>query len=379
MDKSVRSWVEVSRSALRHNAKTLKSCLAPGTSFMPVVKSNAYGHGIRETVRSVGALADWFGVDSLPEAEKVRAAGSRKPVLVMGYTRTAALGRLVRAGFRQVVYSRESVEELSRKASVRRPAKVHVKVETGTSRQGLPADELPAFLRYAAKLPNLQVEGLLTHYANIEDTNNLRYAEGQLKRFREALRAAAAAGAEPKLMHASCSAAVLTYPDTHFNLARAGCSLYGYWPSEVTRRTALEGGRRLELMPALTWKAVVAQVKRIPKGAPVSYGLTERVMRDTRVAVVTVGYWDGFDRKQSSVGNVLIRGRRAKVLGRVCMNMCLVDVTDIRGVRAEDEVVLLGKQGRERISVEEFADRIGTINYEVVTRINPLAPRALVP
>lgn len=378
MDSSVRTWVEVSRSALRHNAAELKRCLSPGTGFMAIVKSNAYGHGIGEVVRAVNRQADWFGVDSLPEAETVRGTGTERPVLIMGYVPREARGRAVRGGFSQVVYDRDSVAELSRRASKRSPAKVHVKIETGTSRQGVCPEELASFIRFVAGRPNVRLEGLSTHFANIEDTNDPTYAMKQLKRFNEAVRIARDAGQTAEYLHTACSAAILTYPETHFDIVRAGISLYGLWSSGVTRRAVLDSGRDIVLRPAMTWKSTIAQVKRIGKGSPVSYGLTERVTRDTVIAVVPVGYWDGLDRKLSSVGNMLIRGRRAKILGRICMNMCVADVTDIRGARPEDEVVLLGRQGDESISAEEMADRIGTINYEVITRVNPTLPRLTV-
>jgi alanine racemase len=375
MDKSVRTWIEVSKSSLRHNVDQLKHGLGSGTEFMAVVKSNAYGHGIPNVVKVVDSRVDWFGVDSLPEAEEVRRAGSRKPVLILGYVTREARSQAVRKGFSQVIYDKESLDEIAAAATRRVPAKVHVKIETGTSRQGVLSKDFASFLRYAKSKPNIRLEGLSTHYANIEDTNDSRYAMGQLKRFSAAVESAWSIGFNPKCLHTACSAAILMYPETHFNLVRGGVSMYGLWSSGVTRRAVLDAGHAVELKPAMTWKTIVAQVKKLPKGTPISYGLTEKVTRDTRIAVIPVGYWDGFDRKLSSVGSVLIRGRRAKVLGRICMNMCVVDITDIRGVHTEDEVVLLGEQGKDMITAEELADRIGTINYEVVTRVNPISPR----
>ncbi len=345
---------------------------------MAVVKSNAYGHGISQVVRSLGTKADWYGVDSLPEAVEVRRAGAKQSVLILGYVPRSARAEAVRSGFSQVVYDRDSVRELAKRASNRRPAKVHIKIETGTSRQGVIREDLTSFLRFVSRQPNVLIEGMSTHFANIEDTNDPAYALKQLKRFRDAVRSASDAGQAPELLHTACSAAILSYPETHFDLVRAGISLYGLWSSGVTRRAVEDSGQRIHLRPAMTWKSLVAQVKSIPKGTPVSYGLTERVTRDTTLAVIPVGYWDGYDRKLSSVGTMLIRGKRAKVLGRICMNMCVVDVTDIRGVKVEDEVVMLGRQGKEAISAEELGDRIGTINYEVVTRVNPVLRRIAV-
>ena len=374
---TAKSWVDVSSSALVSNANELKR-LAGDSAFMAVVKSNAYGHGIRQTVKAVNRQADWVGVDSLEEAEIVREAKSKKPTLILGYVPYQLLKSVVKQGFSQVVYSRPTIDLLSRHATKSRPAKVHIKLETGTSRQGIETKELPTFLRYIYRRPNLIVEGLSTHFANIEDTADPAYAFLQLKRFKEAVKIVERLGKKPPFLHTACSAAAIIYPETQFDLIRTGISLYGLWSSKITKGAAVDRGINIQLKPALTWKTIVAQVKKIRSGTPVSYGLTEKVRRDSIVAIIPVGYWDGFDRGQSSVGNVLICGHRAKVLGRVCMNMTVADVTDIRGVKEENEVVIIGRQGREEISAEEFAERIGTVNYEAVTRINPMLPRIVV-
>lgn len=373
-----KTWIEISRSALRHNAAELRRAVGRRVKLMAVVKSNAYGHGTTEVVRAVGSQADWFGVDSLPEAEAVRRAGSKKPVLILGYTRHDQLRETVRRGFSLTVYNRPTIERLARLASKSRPARLHLKIETGTSRQGILTKDIGRMAGIIRKSRHLVLEGVSTHYANIEDTADPTYALGQLRRFKEALTALATHGLEPRLKHTACSAAALLYPESRFDLVRTGISLYGLWSSELTRNSLTAAGADIDLRPALTWKTVVAQVKRLPKGTPVSYGLTERLAKDSIVAVLPVGYWDGLDRGLSSVGRVLIRGRRARILGRVCMNICVVDVSGIPGVGPEDEVVLLGRQGRERVSAEEVAGRIDTINYEVVTRINPMLPRRTV-
>lgn len=345
---------------------------------MAVVKSNAYGHGLETVVKALGDECDWFGVDSLSEAEAVREAGSEKPVLILGYTLLEDLPHVVERGFSQVCYSRRVLAKMADAGSPNRPAKAHIKVETGTSRQGVHVYDLPALLGYAKTLSDLVVEGASTHFANIEDTEDPSYAMEQLLHFKDAVKVMKSLQVEPDILHTACSAAAILYPETHFSLVRAGIALYGLWPSEQTRLAAQRGEVRVPLVPALTWKTRIAQVRRLSKDAPVSYGLTERVARDSDVAVIPVGYWDGFDRKLSSVGEILVRGRRAKVLGRVCMNMTVVDVTDIPGAAPEDEVVLIGRQGDEEITAEELADRFGTINYEAVTRINPMIPRILV-
>jgi alanine racemase len=382
MPPAHKTWVEVSRSALRANAATLKRLAGRGVSLVAVVKSNAYGHGITQVVRALGSSADWYGVDSINEAVTVRAAGAKQPVLILGYTLDGRLKEAVDRGFRLTVYNDATIRRLAKVATAKRPALVHVKIETGTSRQGVLTDDLLPFVARARRNKHVIIEGVSTHFANIEDTTDRSYATGQLSRFRKALKALEGAGVRPAVVHTACSAAVMLYPDTHFSAVRAGIALYGLWPSPTTKvslaRMGKEGRGETELQPALAWKTVVAQVKRLDAGSPVSYGLTERLTRDSTVAVLPIGYWDGFDRKLSSVGNVLIRGKLAKVLGRVCMNICVVDVTDSPGVKPEDEVVLIGRQKDQVITADELAQKIGTINYETVTRINPTSPRILV-
>lgn len=383
-DQAIKTWVETSRSALVSNVRQIKGALSADASFMAVVKSNAYGHGLEQVAEAVAGDVDWFGVDSLTEAEVVSqvgsAAGGDTPILIIGHTPHSAHDRVVAGGFRQVVYDREAVRSLSAAAGRRgKSAKLHLKVETGTSRQGLPLGELQEFIQWLDDVPHVELEGLYTHYANMEDTTDPTYAMGQLERFREAVSEVGGdQGRTALILHTACSAAVMLYPETHYDLVRVGISLYGLWSSELTREHVKLKGNSVRLTPAMTWKSVIAQVKRLSAGTPVSYGLTETVTRDSCVAVIPVGYWDGYDRKLSSVGNILVRGQRAKVLGRICMNMFVVDVTDIPDASAGDEVVLLGKQGGETISAEELAGKIGTINYEVVTRVNPLLPRFLV-
>ena len=373
-----KTWVEISAGTLRANAKALRMSIGPRVLLMGVVKSNAYGHDAKIVVSTLSADVDWFGVDSLKEAENIREYGSKKPILILGYTPKEDLKHVVRGGFSQVCYTRKAVKTLSLSATKRYPAKVHIKIETGTSRQGLHVYDLPAFLRYIKGLPHVHIEGVSTHFANIEDTKDNTYAMKQLAHFNDAKSVFESLSAEPAIYHTACSAAAILHPETHFGMVRAGIALYGLWPSQETMDAANAGGRAVKLRPALTWKTMIAQVKPLKKGAPVSYGLTETVKRHSRVAVLPVGYFDGYDRHLSSSGEVLIRGKRAKVLGRVCMNMIIVDVTDIPSAKEDDEVVLIGKQGKETISAEEIAERIDTINYEVVTRINPLLPRITV-
>lgn len=386
MKSSSKTWVEISRSALTANVKAFRNHLGNKTGFMAVVKSNAYGHGLVETAKVADAAgAEWFGVDNVDEGIQLRKNGIRKPILVLGYTLNSRVKDCVANGLSFVVYNMETVNALRSLKLKRlgpRPTKnakaayVHLKIETGTSRQGISGNELRTLVRALKKTDGVVIEGASTHYANIEDTTDSSYAELQLKRYHEGLQLLKSEGVDPPWKHTACSAAAILFPETYFNLARVGIAMYGLWPSKETQAVAARQKRAIRLTPVLTWKTVVAQVKHVKKGTPVSYGLTERVSRNARLAILPIGYWDGYDRRgMSNTGQVLIRGQRCKIVGRICMNMCVVDVTDVRGAKVEDEVVLLGSQKKERISAEDIASKMGTINYEVVTRINPLIPR----
>lgn len=372
-----KTWVEISAKALRGNMRELRRLIGQEVRHMAIVKANAYGHGLAEVVDAVAEDADWFGVFSLEEGLQVRQR-TDKPILILGATLAENLPTVIAEGFSQACSTREAVQAMSAAASAGCPAKVHLKIETGTSRQGIHVQDLQGLLGHMKELPHLTLEGAFTHFANIEDTTDDSYAKQQLARFENALEVFAEAGMTPEITHTACSAAAMLHPSTHRSMIRTGIALYGLWPSDETKVSMRHLGRDITLTPALTWKTRILQVKPLAIGTPVSYGLTEKVTRDSRIAVLPAGYWDGYDRGLSSVGEVLVHGKRAKVLGRVCMNMTIVDVTDIREAADGDEVVLLGRQGTECIAAEELARKLGTINYEIVTRINPLLPRVTV-
>ncbi len=378
-----KTWVEINKKALQNNIQQFKNLIGDRLKLMAVVKSNAYGHGLIETAKiAVGSGADWLGVDSVDEAILLRKAGIKAPILILGYTLLSRLGDVVKYDLRQTVYNKETIRYLvsTNFVDIKRlhKIKVHLKVETGTSRQGLEKDELLKLAKFIKKHPQIDIEGAHTHYANIEDTTDHSYAQSQLQRFKNAVELLGKNGVKIPIKHTACSAAVILFPETYFDMVRLGISMYGLWPSKETLVSAREKNRKIKLEPVLTWKTIIAQVKKIKAGTPISYGLTERTSQDSTIAVLPVGYWDGYDRELSGIANVLIKGKRCKVLGRVCMNMIVVDVGHVKDIKLEDEVVLLGKQGREEITADELAQKIGTINYEVVTRINPLIPRIVI-
>jgi len=375
------NWVEVSAAALRHNLAEFRRRLGRDVLLGAVVKSNAYGHGMLEVAalaREQGA--DWLCVNNLAEAVALRDAGHTLPLLVMGYVECRELGEVVARDLRPVVYNVETLDELAacvRWQSVR--VRVHVKIETGTHRQGVLERDLPAFVQRIDDSEWLELDGLTTHFANIEDTTEHAFARAQIEAFERAQAALMPRTGRPPLRHAACSAAAILFTRTHLDLARIGISLYGLWPSRETRVSCQDRGQpSLDLQPALSWKTRVAQVKPVDAGGYVGYGCAFRAPRAMQVAVLPVGYHEGYDRRLSGVAHVLIGGRRAAVLGRVCMNMCMVDVTDIEGVQPEHEAVLLGRQGDETIGAEQLAQWCGSIAYEVVSRIHPGLPRVMV-
>lgn len=371
-----RTWVEISQKAYKDNLDQFKKLIGSKVKLMAVVKSNAYGHGILK----IGKIAqdqkvNWLGVDSIDEAILLKEAGIKLPILILGYTLKSRLKEAVDNGFRLTVYNPETIKELGK---INQKSYVHIKLETGTSRQGVLEKDILDFVKLIKKYPQIQIEGLSTHYANIEDTTDHSYAKKQLKIFKRVVLDLEKNGFKIPIKHTACSAATILFPETYFDMVRVGISSYGLWSSKETKVSANSLARKINLQPVLTWKTRIAQIKSLPAGTFVSYGLTEKLMRDSKIAILPVGYWDGFDRHLSSIGNVLIGGYRCKVLGRVCMNMTIVDVTDLSDVQVEDEVVLIGKQEKEEITADEIAQKLGTINYEVVTRINPLLPRIIV-
>ncbi len=369
------SWIEVSGDRLRQNLKTFRSVLAEGTNLMVVVKANAYGHGLEAASRAVIDQADWFGVDSLAEALAVEQVAPGKPILILGHSKESDARTIVEHGFRQVIYRQDLAHALSDAAGASgKRARIHVKVETGTNRQGVGPAEIVSFGEGVAALPDVEVEGVYTHFANIEDTLDPSFARMQLGRFNEAVEGLAGAGIRPTQIHAAATAGILLYPETHFSMVRLGIGTYGIWPSRETRIAARERGRELDLSPALTWKANIAQLKTIAAGEYVGYGLAFQAGRGTTLAVIPVGYYEGYDRRLSSAGRALVGGKAVPVVGRVAMNMMILDVTDA-APSLDDEVVLLGRQGDTEITAEELAEKIGTIPYEVLARINPLLER----
>jgi len=372
MDRYLRTWAEISLDAIESNVNALRARLAPGVKIMCVIKADAYGHGALPLARFLDDKCDYYAVSVLEEALTLRTAGVNKPVLLLNYTSPAQYGALLAADVAQTVYSFEQAEALSKavQEDAKRllPAGVHIKVDTGMARIGFgdTRASIEEIVRIA-RLPGLELEGVFTHYARADEADKTS-ALDQYARFVAFAEELEAAGVRVPLKHACNSAAAMEFTE-HFDMVRFGISLYGLYPSEEVLK------ENLPLRPAMTWKTHVSHLKAVPAGTGISYGHTFVTQRETRVATLPVGYADGFPRALSNQGRVIIHGQYAPILGRVCMDMCMVDVTEIPGVCMEDEVILLGGVGDCRVTMEEIGAQSASFNYETACRVSKRVPR----
>jgi alanine racemase len=371
------TWAEVDLDAIAHNARGLKERAGEGTELMAVVKANAYGHGavpVSKTALENGASR--LAVNRVLEGVELRQAGLTAPILILGYSLPSEAETVVRWDLTPTVTTVEGALALSA-LSVRqgKVTPIHVKVDTGMGRFGLLPDEVVPFIRRISELPGLKLEGLFTHFA-VADLADKTYTRCQFGRYMQLVKQLAQDGFAIPLKHVANSATNLDLPEMHLDLVRCGIALYGLRPSDEVEPA-------IPLKPAMALKSRVARVRTLSPGSSISYGCTYTTTRPTPVALVPVGYGDGYHRLLSNKGSVLIGEKRAPIVGRVCMDQFVVDVTGhfdklrtgIEGVRQDDEVVVFGRQGEEEISAEEVAALAGTINYEVVTSILPRVTR----
>ncbi|NJM40152.1 MAG: alanine racemase [Anaerolineae bacterium] len=359
------SWIEVDLAAIAHNVRAIKRFVGPNVRVNAVVKGNGYGHGAIEVARTaLDNGAHHLSVAYLKEAIELRAAGIVAPILVLAFTPAELVPEALRHNLAFSV-SDWVVARAASKAAValQTPARIHIKIDTGMSRLGVLASQAAAFTDEVRRLPGIEVEGLFTHFACADCDE--AYTWQQLAAFQNL------AGLEGiRYIHAANSAATLAFPKSHFNMVRPGLALYGLTPF-----VSGWGKLPIALRPALSWKAQIALVKTLPAGTPVSYGNTYVCPSSRTIAVIPVGYADGFRRAPHHFGEVLVRGQRAPIVGRVCMDQTVIDVTDIPNTQQGDEVVIIGSQGADRITAEDVAARIGSINYEVTTALLGRVPR----
>jgi alanine racemase len=364
------TWAEIDLEAIAHNVRAIKTHVGPAVGLMAVVKANAYGHGavpVAQTALAAGA--DWLAVNRVEEGVALRRAGLQARILVLGYCLPGQAEAVVEHNLTPTVTTLATAEALADQAAEQldRPCPIHLKIDTGMGRFGLLPEEVVDFARTLQNLPSLQLEGMFSHFA-VADESDTTFSRQQLQVYREVVAAVETAGIQLPLKHLANSAASLVLPDAHYHLVRLGIAMYGLPPSN-------ERDWPVSLRPAMTLKTRIARLRVLPAGASVGYGRTYLAPAPTPIALVPVGYGDGYPRLCSNRGAMLVQGQRAPIVGRVSMDQTSLDVSGIEGVTQDDEVVVFGRQGEAEITASEVAGWAETINYEIVTQLAARVPR----
>ncbi len=390
-NKGLRTWLEIDKSAIKHNLAEFRTLIPKKTKLCAVVKSNAYGHSLVDFSREIEKSgADWLAVDSVVEGVRLREEGIKLPILILGYTLPEKLSEAVEADLNISVSHFEALEAVLKIADEASQApKIHIKVDTGMHRQGFMSADAPKLLKMLAEAKrSIKVEGLFTHFAAAKNPAFPERIKKQLAEFNEWVKLFKKAGFAP-IVHAAATSATILFPDSHFDMVRIGIGLYGLWPSMETKSFAEKkgvaknekkeaGSGGLFLKPIMTWKTIVGEVKVLTEGGSVGYDFTETLPANSKIAILPVGYWHGYPRSLSCIGKVSINNELAKVVGRVAMDMIVVDVTNIKNIKVGDEVVLIGKGGdggNSEPTAESLALVLGDSWYEIITRLNPLIQR----
>ena len=364
-----RIYARINMDNLRYNINKMKSLRKPDMKIMPIIKADAYGHGAVEIAKRITDLSDYFGVATIDEAVELRNAGINTPILIIGYTDSEDYDKLLAYNITQAVYDIDECKKLSDMAiRVGKKAKVHIKVDTGMSRIGFAVSDEEIKKAIALKdMPGLEIEGIFTHYAKADEVNK-NYSYQQKKKFLYFIDSLEKAGITFSLKHIDNSAGTMEMNDDDFDMVRLGIVTYGLYPSEEVDKSVV-------IKPVMSLIAHVSHVKTLPAGVGVSYGWTYVTCKETRVATVTVGYADGYPRALSNKGRVIINGQYAPIIGRVCMDQIMIDVTNIPDVAVKDEVILIGGTNDKYVSVEEIAAPAASFNYELVCSISRRVPR----
>jgi len=366
------AWVEVDASAIKYNLRQFKKLLGKNCLLMPVIKANAYGHGFLEVagICAKSPLVDRICVVNDDEALNLIENKIRKPIQILTFYETDNAKKSLKLAKKGVIFPLYTLKQAIFLNKIGEGAgkkiKVHVKIDTGASRVGLLPKETIHFLEKIKKFPRLEIEGIFSHFAASEEDRV--FTEYQMKRFEDLLKEIEKKGLKIPLKHFACSAASLLYAKSHLNAVRLGLSLYGLYPDELSRR-------KIKLRPALSWRAKIIQVRTVPAWTKIGYGGSFTAKKPTKLAILPIGYWDGYDRGLGNNAFVLINGIRCPIRSRVCMNICMADVSAVKKVKAGDVATLIGRQGKGEITAGELAKWADTINYEIVDRINPLLPR----
>lgn len=370
MRKYFRVQANINLDAVYQNVKHAKQLLRPETKLMAVIKADGYGHGAVEIAETIDDLADAYGVAILEEGIELRKAGITKPILILGFTPQPQYGAMIDYDIATAVFKLDMAGKISQEAVKKgKTAKIHLKIDTGMSRIGfVPDDAALSDIIKIAGLPNIRIEGCFSHFARMDEADKTKAME-QFSRFCDFTNRMEEAGIDIPLKHISNSAGIIEEQKVHLDMVRDGICLYGLYPSEEVHKD------RLPLIPAMELKAWVSYVKELDAGVEIGYGGTYTTSRKTRVATIPVGYADGYPRCLSNRGRVLIHGQSAPIIGRVCMDQFMVDVTEIPNVSEGDEVTLFGRDGQSEISIEEISGMSHSFNYEFVCDVGKRVPR----
>lgn len=376
-----KTWVEIDAQAYKNNINAIRSLLQPEVTFCAVVKANAYGHGLEQIVQiALQEKIQHFAVDSIDEAKIIRGLSREAIIFILGFTPHARLPEVIDLNCIQTVYDEDTVRYLGNAAAhLQKQAYVSVKCETGTQRQGIDERGFKHLLAAISKQrPNIELVGLASHFSSSEEVTRPHITQEQMSRFAYYQSECKQFGLLPIFEHISCSASTLLYPPTHLSLVRIGLAQYGLWPSDGVKVQKSNNQPSFKLKPVLTWKTRIAQIKDVASGTPIGYDQTFISDRPMRIAILPIGYADGFVRRLSHQAHVLIKGQKCRILGNICMNMCITDVSALPQLKPGDPVTLLGRDGMHEITAEDHARWSHTINYEVVTRISLALPRIIV-
>ncbi len=363
-----RIYARINMDNLRFNINKMKSMIKSDMKVLAVVKADAYGHGAVGVALRIRDLADYYGVATIDEAMELRQAGITEPILIIGYTDSEDFPKLIEYNITQAVYDVNECKKLSETAvKTGTKVKVHLKVDTGMGRIGFSADDMGVEEALKLKdMPGLHIEGIFTHYAKADELDKA-YSYAQKERFLSFIADMEAGGVSFAIKHIDNSAGTMEIDDSEFDMVRLGIVTYGLYPSD-------EVDKSVEIRPVMTLISHISHVKTVEKGTAISYGGTYVADSPRRIATVTVGYADGYPRAQSNLGRVIVRGQYAPIVGRVCMDQMMIDVTDIPEASVKDEVILIGGTDDKYISVEEVAQYANSFNYELVCHIGRRVP-----
>lgn len=382
------SWIEISEKNLIHNVKAHYNFLDKGVKLSPVVKSNAYGHGlllvsqVLDKMKEVGFLS----VVNLEEAIILRKNKIKKPILVLSYyeieeSREDFVKQIkfaINHNISLMAYDLKQIESFNKIAKqLKKKIKIHIKVETGMARVGVLYEQALEFINKVSKLENVEIEGLASHFATTEESNQY-FAKFQLSNFKKLIKELDRLDINIPIKHMAASAAITLSKENHFNAVRLGIAMYGLWPSQENKKTINRKYPEFKLKPALSWKTKLFQVKKLKADVPVGYGCTYRTTKNITMGLIPVGYFEGLDRGFSNKGYVLVKGQRCPIIGTICMNITMIDISKVKNTKVGENVTLIGKSGKREIKADDLALDINTINYELVTRLNSEIFRKLI-